>query len=331
MNQKTKLFQSVVTGVGASLPKTIVTNKDLTERVDTSEEWIVERTGIQERRIASDDETTSSLGAEAAKFALKDAKLENTDIDMIILATATPDNTFPASATVIQSSLGIEKCYAYDMQAVCSGFVFALEAADNAIKTGKVKNALVIGSETFSRILDWNDRGTCVLFGDGAGAVVLSSYEGSDRGILSNHLHSDGRYGDLLYVDGGPSTTTNVGYLRMDGQGVFKHAVKNISSVIEEALDYNNLNVEDIDWFVPHQANIRILESVAKKVGLNEDKIIVTVQKHANTSAASIPLALDKAVSSNTILNGNLIGIHAIGGGLSWGASIIRIGKPEFL
>ena len=267
MNQKTKLYQSVVTGVGASLPKTIVTNKDLTERVDTSEEWIVERTGIQERRIASDNETTSSLGTEAAKFALKNAKLENTDIDMIVLATATPDNTFPAS-------LGIENCYAYDMQAVCSGFVFALEAADNAIKTGKVKNALVIGSETFSRILDWNDRGTCVLFGDGAGAVVLSSYEGSDRGILSNHLHSDGRYGDLLYVDGGPSTTTNVGYLRMDGQGVFKHAVKNISSVIEEALDYNNLKVEDIDWFVPHQANIRILESVAKKVGRNEDKII---------------------------------------------------------
>ena len=222
MNQKTKLYQSVVTGVGASLPKTIVTNKDLTERVDTSEEWIVERTGIQERRIASDNETTSSLGTEAAKFALKNAKLENTDIDMIVLATATPDNTFPASATVIQSSLGIENCYAYDMQAVCSGFVFALEAVDNAIKTGKVKNALVIGSETFSRILDWNDRGTCVLFGDGAGAVVLSSYEGSDRGILSNHLHSDGRYGDLLYVDGGPSTTTNVGYLRMDGQGVFK-------------------------------------------------------------------------------------------------------------
>ena len=231
MNQKTKLYQSVVTGVGASLPKTIVTNKDLTKRVDTSEEWIVERTGIQERRIASDDETTSSLGAEAAKFALKNAKLENTDIDMIILATATPDNTFPASATVIQSSLGIEKCYAYDMQAVCSGFVFALEAADNAIKTGKVKNALVIGSETFSRILDWNDRGTCVLFGDGAGAVVLSSFEGGDRGILSNHLHSDGRYGDLLYVDGGPSTTTNVGYLRMDGQGVFKHAVKNLSLI----------------------------------------------------------------------------------------------------
>ena len=220
---------------------------------------------------------------------------------MIILATATPDNTFPASATVIQSSLGIEKCYAYDMQAVCSGFVFALEAADNAIKTGKVKNALVIGSETFSRILDWNDRG-----------------------ILSNHLHSDGRYGDLLYVDGGPSTTTNVGYLRMDGQGVFKHAVKNISSVIEEALDYNNLKVEDIDWFVPHQANIRILESVAKKVGLNEDKIIVTVQKHANTSAASIPLALFDAVQEGKIKKGDLVLLEAMGGGFSWGSTLIR-------
>ena len=247
MNQEIKLYQSVVTGIGASLPKKIVTNKDLTKIVDTTEEWIVERTGIQERRIASDNETTSSLGAEAAKIALQNAKLKNKDIDLIILATATPDNTFPASATANQSSLGIDKCYAYDMQAVCSGFVVALEAADNAIKAGNVKNALVIGSETFSRILDWDDRGTCVLFGDGAGAVVLSSSEGTKRGILSNHLHSDGRYGDLLYVDGGPSTSTNVGYLRMDGQGVFKHAVKNISSVIKEALDYNDLNVDDID------------------------------------------------------------------------------------
>ena len=324
MNQEIKLYQSVVTGIGASLPKKIVTNKDLTKIVDTTEEWIVERTGIQERRIASDNETTSSLGAEAAKIALQNAKLKNKDIDLIILATATPDNTFPASATVIQSSLGIDKCYAYDMQAVCSGFVFALEAADNAIKTGNVKNALVIGSETFSRILDWDDRGTCVLFGDGAGAVVLSSSEGSERGILSNHLHSDGRYGDLLYVDGGPSTSTNVGYLRMDGQGVFKHAVKNISSVIKEALDYNDLNVDDIDWFVPHQANIRILESVAKKVGLSEDKIIVTVQKHANTSAASIPLALFDAVQEGKIKKDDLVLLEAMGGGFSWGSTLIR-------
>ena len=233
-------------------------------RIDTSEEWIVNRTGIEERRIASDDETTSSLGAEASKIAIKNAQIENSEIDLIILATATPDNTFPASATLIQSSLGIDKCYAYDIQAVCSGFVFALEAADNAIKAGNVKNALVIGSETFSRILDWEDRGTCVLFGDGAGAVVLSSKEGTERGILSNHLHSDGRYADLLYVDGGPSTSSKVGFLKMDGQGVFKHAVKNLSAVIEEALEYNNLSVDDIDWFIPHQANIRILESVAK-------------------------------------------------------------------
>ena len=293
-------------------------------RIDTSEEWIVNRTGIEERRIASDDETTSSLGAEASKIAIKNAQIENSEIDLIILATATPDNTFPASATLIQSSLGIDKCYAYDIQAVCSGFVFALEAADNAIKAGNVKNALVIGSETFSRILDWEDRGTCVLFGDGAGAVVLSSKEGTERGILSNHLHSDGRYADLLYVDGGPSTSSNVGFLKMDGQGVFKHAVKNLSAVIEEALEYNNLSVDDIDWFIPHQANIRILESVAKKVGLSQDKIIITVQKHANTSAASIPLALFDAVQDDKIKKGDLVLLEAMGGGFSWGSTLIR-------
>lgn len=324
MDKKNKSYQSVITGVGASLPKSIVTNKDLTMRIDTSEEWIVNRTGIKERRIASDDETTSSLGAEASKIAIKNAQIENSEIDLIILATATPDNTFPASATLIQSSLGINKCYAYDIQAVCSGFVFALEAADNAIKAGNVKNALVIGSETFSRILDWEDRGTCVLFGDGAGAVVLSSKEGTERGILSNHLHSDGRYADLLYVDGGPSTSNNVGFLKMDGQGVFKHAVKNLSAVIEEALEYNNICVDDIDWFIPHQANIRILESVAKKVGLSQDKIIITVQKHANTSAASIPLALFDAVQDNKIKKGDLVLLEAMGGGFSWGSTLIR-------
>ena len=324
MDKKIKSYQSVITGVGASLPKSIVTNKDLTMRIDTSEEWIVNRTGIEERRIASDDETTSSLGAEASKIAIKNAQIENSEIDLIILATATPDNTFPASATLIQSSLGINKCYAYDIQAVCSGFVFALEAADNAIKAGNVKNALVIGSETFSRILDWEDRGTCVLFGDGAGAVVLSSKEGTERGILSNHLHSDGRYADLLYVDGGPSTSSNVGFLKMDGQGVFKHAVKNLSAVIEEALEYNNLSVDDIDWFIPHQANIRILESVAKKVGLSQDKIIITVQKHANTSAASIPLALFDAVQEDKIKKGDLVLLEAMGGGFSWGSTLIR-------
>ena len=231
MNIKNKTYKSIVSGIGASLPQEVVTNKDLSMRMDTSEEWIEERTGIKERRIASKDETTSSLGTDAAQIAIDNSGLKNSDIDLIILATATPDNTFPASATLIQSSLGIERGYAYDMQAVCSGFVFAVEAADNAIKAGNIKNALVIGSETFSRILDWDDRATCVLFGDGAGAMVLSaSSEDTNRGVLSNHLHSDGRYKDLLYVDGGPSTTNNVGYLRMDGKGVFKHAVQNLSS-----------------------------------------------------------------------------------------------------
>ena len=325
MKNKSSTFRSIVLGVGISLPKNIVTNKDLTMKMDTSEEWIESRTGIKERRIASDGETTSSLGTEAAQIAINNSGLKNSDIDLIILATSTPDNTFPASATVIQASLGIEKGYAYDMQAVCSGFVFALEAADNAIKAGNVKNVLVIGSETFSRILDWDDRGTCVLFGDGAGALVLSSSkEKTDRGILSNHLHSDGRYGNLLYVDGGPSTSSQVGFLRMDGQGVFKHAVKKLSSVINEALDHNELTVDDIDWFVPHQANIRILEAVAKKVGLHKDKVIITLQKHANTSAASIPLALYDAVESGKIKKGDLVLLEAMGGGFSWGSTLIR-------
>ena len=325
MNNDSKIFRSIVKGVGASLPKKIVTNKDLTMMVDTSEEWIEERTGIKERRIASEGETTSSLGAEAAQKAINNSGLENSDIDLIILATSTPDNTFPASATAIQSSLGIRKGYAYDMQAVCSGFVFAIEAADNAIKVGNAKNALVIGSETFSRIIDWDDRGTCVLFGDGAGAIVLSaSDDASNRGVLSNHLHSDGRYGDLLYVDGGPSTSSQVGFLRMDGKGVFKHAVHNLSSAIIEAIEYNNLNINDIDWFVPHQANKRILEAVSKKVGLSKDKVIITVDKHANTSAASIPLAINDAVEEGKIKPGDLVLLEAMGGGFSWGSTLIR-------
>ena len=325
MINDSKIFRSIVKGVGASLPKKIVTNKDLTMMVDTSEEWIEERTGIKERRIASEGETTSSLGAEAAQKAINNSGLENSDIDLIILATSTPDNTFPASATAIQSSLGIRKGYAYDMQAVCSGFIFAIEAADNAIKVGNAKNALVIGSETFSRIIDWDDRGTCVLFGDGAGAIVLSaSGDASNRGVLSNHLHSDGRYGDLLYVDGGPSTSSQVGFLRMDGKGVFKHAVHNLSSAIIEAIEYNNLNINDIDWFVPHQANKRILEAVSKKVGLSKDKVIITVDKHANTSAASIPLALYDAVKEGKIKKGDLVLLEAMGGGFSWGSTLIR-------
>ena len=325
MNIKNKTYKSIVSGIGASLPQEVVTNKDLSMRMDTSEEWIEERTGIKERRIASKDETTSSLGTDAAQIAIDNSGLKNSDIDLIILATATPDNTFPASATLIQSSLGIERGYAYDMQAVCSGFVFAVEAADNAIKAGNIKNALVIGSETFSRILDWDDRATCVLFGDGAGAMVLSaSSEDTNRGVLSNHLHSDGRYKDLLYVDGGPSTTNNVGYLRMDGKGVFKHAVQNLSSAIIEAIEYNNIVIEDIDWFVPHQANIRILEAVSKKVGLSRDKVIITVDKHANTSAASIPLALYDAVQKDKIKKGDLVLLEAMGGGFSWGSTLIR-------
>ena len=325
MNIKNKTYKSIVSGIGASLPQEVVTNKDLSMRMDTSEEWIEERTGIKERRIASKDETTSSLGTDAAQIAIDNSGLKNSDIDLIILATATPDDTFPASATLIQSSLGIERGYAYDMQAVCSGFVFAVEAADNAIKAGNIKNALVIGSETFSRILDWDDRATCVLFGDGAGAMVLSaSSEDTNRGVLSNHLHSDGRYKDLLYVDGGPSTTNNVGYLRMDGKGVFKHAVQNLSSAIIEAIEYNNIAIEDIDWFVPHQANIRILEAVSKKVGLSRDKVIITVDKHANTSAASIPLALYDAVQKDKIKKGDLVLLEAMGGGFSWGSTLIR-------
>ena len=325
MNIKNKTYKSIVSGIGASLPQEVVTNKDLSMRRDTSEEWIEERTGIKERRIASKGETTSSLGTDAAQIAIDNSGLKNSDIDLIILATATPDNTFPASATLIQSSLGIERGYAYDMQAVCSGFVFAVEAADNAIKAGNIKNALVIGSETFSRILDWDDRATCVLFGDGAGAMVLSaSSEDTNRGVLSNHLHSDGRYKDLLYVDGGPSTTNNVGYLRMDGKGVFKHAVQNLSSAIIEAIEYNNIAIEDIDWFVPHQANIRILEAVSKKVGLSRDKVIITVDKHANTSAASIPLALYDAVQKDKIKKGDLVLLEAMGGGFSWGSTLIR-------
>ncbi len=319
------LFKSKVIGVGAHLPDKIVTNDDLSRTINTNDEWITERTGIKERRIASDNDTTSSLGIEAAKKAIDNAKINKDDIDLIIVATATPDNTFPATATSIQSGLGIKKGYAYDVHAVCSGFVFALELADNSICLGKSKNALVIGSETFSRILDWNDRSTCVLFGDGAGAVVLqSTSQESQSLILSNHLHSDGDFKDMLYVDGGPSTSDNVGFLRMDGGGVFKHAVKNISSTILEALEFNKLSIDDVDWFVPHQANSRILDSVAKKVGLIKEQIIVTVDKHANTSAASIPLALNDAVVNKKIKKGDIILLAAMGGGFTWGSSIIR-------
>ena len=320
-----KFFRSKIVGVGGYLPEKILTNKQLSMRIETSDEWITERTGIKERRIASDKETTSTLGIEAAKNALKNANISAKDIDLIVVATATPDNTFPATATLIQSGLGIKKGYAYDVQAVCSGFVYGLELADNAIRLGKSSHALVIGAETFSRILDWNDRSTCVLFGDGAGAVVLKSTEQlSPNFILSNHLYSDGDYKEMLYVDGGPSISDNVGFLKMDGGSVFKHAVKNISSAITDALVNNNMSIKDVDWFVPHQANSRILDAVSKKIGIDNDKIIVTVDKHANTSAASIPLALCEAVSINKIKSGDIVLLAAMGGGFTWGSSIIR-------
>ena len=320
-----KFFRSKIVGVGGYLPEKILTNKQLSMRIETSDEWITERTGIKERRIASDKETTSTLGIEAAKNALKNANISAKYIDLIVVATATPDNTFPATATLIQSGLGIKKGYAYDVQAVCSGFVYGLELADNAIRLGKSSYALVIGAETFSRILDWNDRSTCVLFGDGAGAVVLKSIDQlSPNLILSNHLYSDGDYKEMLYVDGGPSISDNVGFLKMDGGSVFKHAVKNISSAITDALVNNNMSIKDVDWFVPHQANSRILDAVSKKIGIDNDKIIVTVDKHANTSAASIPLALCEAVSINKIKSGDIVLLAAMGGGFTWGSSIIR-------
>ena len=317
--------RSKIIGVGGYLPNKILTNNDLSEDVDTSDEWITERTGIKERRIADDSETTSSLGIEAAKKAIQNAGISSKDIDLIVVATATPDNTFPATATSIQSGLGIKKGYAYDVQAVCSGFVYALELADNAIRLGKADYALVIGSETFSRIIDWNDRSTCVLFGDGSGAVVLkSANEDSSSSILSNHLYSDGDYKEMLFVDGGPSTSNSVGLLRMDGSGVFKHAVKNISSAIIDALEANEMTIEDVDWFVPHQANSRILDAVAKKIRINKEKIIITVDKHANTSAASIPLALNEANQNKQIKKGDIVLLAAMGGGFTWGSSLIR-------
>jgi len=317
--------RSKIIGVGGYLPNKVLTNNDLSKDVDTSDEWIIERTGIKERRIADESETTSSLGIEAAKRAIQNAGISSKDIDLIVVATATPDNTFPATATSIQSGLGIKKGYAYDVQAVCSGFVYALELADNAIRLGKANYALVIGSETFSRIIDWQDRSTCVLFGDGSGAVILKSAdEESSSSILSNHLYSDGDYKEMLFVDGGPSTSNNVGLLRMDGSGVFKHAVKKISSAIIDALEANDMTIEDVDWFVPHQANSRILEAVANKININKEKIIVTVDKHANTSAASIPLALNEANKNNQIKKGNIVLLAAMGGGFTWGSSLIR-------
>jgi 3-oxoacyl-[acyl-carrier-protein] synthase-3 len=320
------MITSCVKGVGSALPKKIMTNDDISKIVDTSHEWIVERTGIHARHIAGDGETTRTLAVEAAQKALAHAKMNAAEIDLIILATSTPDNTFPATATLVQNDLGIRQGAAFDVQAVCSGFVYALVTADALIKAGQAKNALVIGSETFSRILDWTDRTTCVLFGDGAGALVLSATDGDGtQGILASRLRADGFYNDKLYVDGGPSTTKTVGYLRMEGREVFKHAVNNISSVMEDVLRQAGTAAADVDWFVPHQANRRILEGTARKLGIDENRIILTLQKHGNTSAASIPLAFDEGVRDGRIQPGNLVLLEAMGGGFTWGAALIRL------
>jgi 3-oxoacyl-[acyl-carrier-protein] synthase-3 len=313
-----------IAGTGSALPARRVTNAELAERVDTTHEWIVERTGIEARHIAGDGETTATLATEAAKRALASAGIEAEQIGLIVLATATPDQTFPASATRVQAMLGIDDCIAFDVQAVCTGFLYALSVADNMVKGGMADHALVIGSETFSRILDWEDRATCVLFGDGAGAVVLSAVEGEDTGILATRLHADGRQNDLLYVDGGVSTTGTVGKLRMQGREVFRHAVTNLANVLGETLEAAGHAIEEIDWVVPHQANKRILDATAKKLGLASEKVIVTVDRHANTSAASVPLALDTAVRDGRIKPGDLLVLEAMGGGFTWGAAVVR-------
>ena len=317
-------IRAVVAGVGSALPKRRVDNAELATQIATTDEWIVERTGIRTRYIAGEGETTATLAADAAQAALDHAGIPAAKVDLIILATATPDQTFPASATKVQTILGIPDCIAFDVAAVCSGFLYALSVADAMIRSGGAKTALVIGAETFSRILDWEDRTTCVLFGDGAGAIVLRAEQDSDRGILATKLHADGRYNDLLYVDGGPSTTGTVGKLRMKGREVFRHAVTNLAAVLGEVLDAAGLTAADVDWVVPHQANARILDATAKKLGLSPDKIIVTVDRHANTSAASVPLAFDVAVKDGRIKRGDLVVLEAMGGGFTWGAAALR-------
>ena len=315
--------RSVIAGVGSALPKRCVTNAELAETVDTTDEWIVERTGIRSRYIADDSETTASLATDACRRALDHAGIDASQIGLIVLATATPDQTFPSSATKVQAALGINDCIAFDVHAVCTGFLYALSVADSMLQSGVADTALVIGAETFSRILDWDDRGTCVLFGDGAGALVLKAEDG-DRGILATRLHADGRHNELLYVDGGPSTTGTVGKLRMKGREVFRHAVKNLADVLNEVLAAAGLTTADVDWVVPHQANARILDATAKKLGLPPEKVVVTVDRHANTSAASVPLALDTAVRDGRIKRGDLIVLEAMGGGFTWGAAVVR-------
>ena len=319
--------RSQVAGCGAYLPERIITNHELASRLDTSDEWIRERTGIGERRVAAPGELTSDLAVRAAERALSSAGMSGDDLDLLVLATTTPDNTFPATAAKVQARLGMRRGAAFDVQAVCAGFIFALSVADNALRVGQARTAIVIGAETFSRILDWDDRGTCVLFGDGAGALVLTAVPAGVPGgrfILSNHLHSDGRQYGILYVDGGPSSTRCTGFLRMEGREVFRLAIQHLSSVVDEALTANGLTAADIDWLVPHQANSRIIDGMGRRLGLPKNKVVVTIERHANTSAASIPLAIQSAVEDGRIQRGHLVLMEALGGGLSWGASLVR-------
>jgi len=317
--------RAVIVGTGSALPANRVTNAQLAARgIDTSDEWIIERTGITARHFAGDGETTATMATEAARKALDAAGVPAEKVGLIVLATATPDQTFPASATRVQTALGIDDCIAFDVQAVCTGFLYALSIADNMVKGGMADYALVIGSETFSRILDWEDRTTCVLFGDGAGAILLEAQDTEDRGILATRLHADGRHNDLLYVDGGVSTTGTVGKLRMKGKEVFRHAVVNLAEVLREVLQASGHDAEEVDWVVPHQANKRILDATAKKLGLDPARVVVTVDQHANTSAASVPLALDVAVRDGRVKKGDLLVLEAMGGGFTWGAAVVR-------
>lgn len=319
----------LMTSVGSYLPKKIVTNDDLTQWVDTSDEWIKQRTGIAQRHMVADDELTSDLAYHAAQDALSHASLSGSDIDVIVVATTTPDDTFPSTATKVQHRLGATNAFAFDVQAVCAGFVYALTVAESLLIAKKAKRALVIGAESFTKLLDWQDRSTCVLFGDGAGAVILESEDAPDHyGILASALHSDGAYRDILYVDGGPSATGDVGHVRMSGQDVFRHAVDKLSTVMQEVLDQAGIRAEEVDWLVPHQANIRIINGMQRKFGLPAERVVRTVDKHANTSAASIPLALSEAVHDGRIKSGDLLALEAIGGGLAWGGSLVRYGRP---
>jgi 3-oxoacyl-[acyl-carrier-protein] synthase III len=321
-------FRSQLLGCGGYLPERVVSNAELASKVETSDEWIVQRTGIRQRHVAAQGEYTSHLATRAAQRALRAAGVTPGEVDLIVLATATPDHTFPATAAKVQAALGVTKGAAFDVQAVCTGFIYALATADNFIRAGQSKTALVIGAETFSRILDWQDRGTCVLFGDGAGAVVLrgvpSNGSVAERGVLSTHLHTDGRHHDLLYVDGGPSTTGIAGFLRMEGKEVFRHAVQRLAEAVDETLVANGLAARDIDWLVPHQANRRIIDAMAKKLALPVDKVVLTIDRHANTSAASVPLALAEAAEDGRIRPGQLVLLEAMGGGLTWGAALLR-------